>query len=110
MISGDDIPNEQDVDREIHRIVRYLSRLPYTSNGFPNGSRLTEIALKKLHSQGYVQLVQDHDFEYKLTPSGWEYSEQVELGAVLYWATKNWFAVVVAASAFIASVLAILLD
>lgn len=52
MISGDDIPNQQDVDRETHRLVRYLFRLPYTSNGFPNGSRLTEIALNKLHSQG----------------------------------------------------------
>ena len=104
MITGDDLPNEKDMEREIHRMVKYLSRLPYTSEGFPNPSRLTDIALSKLRTQGYVQLVQGFDSKYELTPTGWRYSEEVWLGPVLYCLDQNWFPATVAAATILVGI------
>ena len=104
-------PTDKEVKSAVKSWVESLANPPYflrtlTLNSFD----ATECAAIWLFSQGYSTNPGAVGGNFHITPDGWEYRKRQRLGTVLYWATKNWFAVAVAASAFIASVLAILLD
>ena len=104
-------PTEQEVDREIRRLMEVLTAHPYSSH--LNGqTQIRGSAAAKLRSQGYITdpfLPQGAAAfatwpPFYLTPTGWEYWEKLRLGPELYWLERNWLPVAVALFAGITAI------
>ena len=44
------------------------------------------------------------DYTVHLTPAGWEYWKELQLGSTLYWLDKNWFPATVAAATILVGI------
>ena len=104
-----DIPSEKSVAREERRILKYLSTLPYKFGGYDNPTPITNMALTKLETQGYIVRDTESDSQYRLTPAGWIRAEQMRLGRFGYWLKYDWLAALTGAATFALSLCSLLL-
>jgi len=95
-------PTGDEVKEAIGDYMARLAAPPYAvhvQNLRPGNVR--DCALIWLLSQGYIR--EEENF-WRLTPSGWDYWQQLQLGPALYWMHKNWFPATVAAATFLVGI------
>ena len=94
------------------RIIARLATAPYIFPQSLDGvlPPAHSAAVRWLHSKRYID---GRGLSTYLTPEGWEYWKELQLGTTLYWLDKNWFPATVAAATFlvgIGTILAQVLD
>ena len=94
--------------------MRELTNPPF--RGYHDNKPLArDWAIMKLRALGYLSSGYEGEsyLALHLTPAGWEYSDRLRLGPVLYWLKHNWFPATVAAATIlvgIGTILAQVLD
>ena len=83
-----------------------LSTPPYLASGLGWGSdSIVANSAMRLYAHEFTTNPFDrNEPRYHLTAKGWEYSDQLQLGPVLYWLDKNWFPATVAATTILVGI------